>query len=284
MGKSIQKWAKDCTLTIDYTKKIYEGKSEFQEIEIFDSETFGRFWTLDGILMTTEKDEFGYHDMIVHPSFATNPNIKKVLIIGGGDGGTAREVCRYPSVEQIDMVEIDGLVVELAKKYLKQTAVALNSDDKRLNVIIGDGLKFVKESADASYDLIIVDSTDPISVGEGLFTLDFYQNCFRVLNEEGILVNQHESPYFSHQREEMKKAHSKIKTMFPVSKVLQLHQPTYESGHWLLGFASKKYCPLSDHKPSEWEKFNLDTKYYNSDIHKAAFALPTFVKKELENC
>ena len=186
--------------------------------------------------MLTEIDEFIYHEMITHVALAVNPKVKKVLVIGGGDGGTVRELTKYPNIEQIDLVEIDEMVVRTCMKFLPQTANKLS--DKRVKIYYEDGVKFV-EKVNNFYDLIIVDSTDPIGPGEGLFTLAFYQNCFQALNEEGILINQHESPYFSTQREEVKRVHKKIKSCFPISKVYQAHIPTYESGHWLFGFAAK---------------------------------------------
>ncbi len=273
-------WTEDCRLGIQYTEHIHSEMSEFQQIDFYKSETFGTFFTLDGLIMVTQKDEFAYHDMICHVPMAVNPNIKNVLIIGGGDGGTAREVSRYRHIEKIDMVEIDERVVRLSQQFLPQTASALNNDE-RITLYFEDGLEFVKNSSDKTYDLILVDSTDPISVGEGLFTTDFYTNCKRVLSDNGILINQHESPYFSDYRTEMKKANVKIKDVFENVAVYDFHQPTYPSGHWLFGFASKKFDPIKDHKPEEWEKFGLKTKYYNSNLHKASFCLPTYAMEEL---
>ncbi|ADO82985.1 polyamine aminopropyltransferase [Ilyobacter polytropus] len=275
-----EEWTPECRFSIKIKEHFHTEKSPFQQLDFFDSYEFGKFFTLDGIMMANEKDEFVYHDMISHVALATNPNIKKVLVIGGGDGGTVREITRYSHIEKIDMVEIDERVVRLCQKYLVQTSCKL--EDPRVNLYFQDGLKFVEDAKEKSYDLILVDSTDPIGPGEGLFTKKFYTNCFRALSEDGILINQHESPYFDKEAGQMKRAHKRIKDLFPISKVYQFHIPTYPSGHWLFGFASKKYDPIADHKPEEWEKFGLKTKYYNSEIHKASFALPTFVKEMLE--
>ena len=152
------------------------------------------------------------------------------------------------------------------------------NDEKELIFIYEDGVAFVKNSKDKTYDLIIVDSTDPIGPGEGLFSLDFYNDCYRILTDEGILVNQNESPYFDFNAKEMKRANSKISDIFEIARVYQAHIPTYPSGHWLFGFASKKLDPIKDQNIEEWEKLNLITKYYNSDIHKGAFMLPQYVK------
>ena len=272
----------DIKFSVKVKEHIHSEKSEFQQIDFFASETFGKFFTLDGLMMATEKDEFIYHDMITHIPMAVNPDIKCVLIIGGGDGGSAREILRYPSVKKVDMVEIDERVVRLCQKYLPQTACALDNDS-RLTLHFEDGLTFVQNAAASTYDLILVDSTDPIGPGEGLFTYEFYNNCKRVLSEEGILINQHESPYYSSYAHEMKRAHSKIKNTFPIAKVYQFHMPTYPSGHWLFGFASKKYDPIRDLKADKWQSIGLKTKYYNTDLHVGAFMLPTYVKDDLEN-
>ncbi|MBU5453838.1 polyamine aminopropyltransferase [Caproiciproducens sp. MSJ-32] len=261
---------------------IYSEQTPFQKIDFFNTKTFGKFFTLDGLIMLTEKDEFIYHEMITAVPMAVNPNIKKVLIIGGGDGGTAREILRYNTIEKVDMVEIDERVVRLCQKYLPSTACKLDNDD-RLKLYFEDGLAFVRDAKEGSYDLILVDSTDPIGPGEGLFTHEFYKNCYRVLSEDGILINQHESPYYDEYRREMKRSHSKIKNNFPIAKVYQFHMPTYASGHWLFGFASKKYDPVADLKADEWNSFGIKTRYYNTDLHIGAFALPNYVKEELES-
>lgn len=259
---------------------LWSEKTKFQRIDFFKSATFGTFFTLDGYLMLTEKDEFIYHEMICHPAFATNPWIEKVLIIGGGDGGTAREVARYPTVERIDLVEIDERVVRLCQQFLPRTASVFASEP-RLKLHFADGVAFVQKAPAAAYDLILVDSTDPVGPGEGLFTLEFYRHCYRALKPDGILINQHESPYYPQDARAMKQAHQKIKAVFPIAKVYQFFMPTYPSGHWLFGFAAKTLDPVTDFKPQLWREFNLQTRYYNTDLHPAAFALPTYVRELL---
>lgn len=274
-----EEWTENVRFSIKVDRHLFEGKSEFQRIDVFDSEEFGKFLTIDGLMMVTYKDEFIYHDMITHVPMATNLNIKKILVIGGGDGGTVRELSRYPKVEKIDMVEIDKMVVDVSKEYIDICSCKL--DDERVNLYFEDGVKFVKEACDKSYDLIIVDSTDPIGPGEGLFSTDFYSDCYRILTDDGILVNQSESPYFEFNAKEMKRANDKLKGIFPISKVYQAHIPTYPSGHWLFGFASKKLDPIKNQDRDGWEKLNLKTKYYNSDIHLGSFMLPQYVKEML---
>ena len=266
--------------SIKVKQHLYTGKSEFQDVDVFESEEFGKFLTLDGLMMVTEKDEFIYHDMISHVAMATKPDVKKVLVIGGGDGGTVRELTRYEHIEKIDMVEIDKLVVDISREYLPITASKL--DDSRVTLYFEDGIKFVADTKEI-YDLILVDSTDPIGPGEGLFTTEFYQNCFKILSDDGILVNQSESPYYDQFSHEMRRAHKKIKNIFPISKVYQFHMPTYPSGHWLFGFASKKLDPIKDVDFDRWKAFGLKTKYYNPQLHLGAFALPTYVQEMLDN-
>ena len=264
--------------SIKVDSHLYSAQSPFQRIDILQSKEFGKFLTLDGLMMLTEKDEFMYHDMIIHVPMATNPNIKNVLVIGGGDGGSVRELCLYESIEHIDMVDIDEMVVKSCREYLPQTACKL--DDPRVSLYFEDGLKFVR-TKENQYDLIIVDSTDPFGPGEGLFTREFYGNCYKALTEDGILVNQHESPYYARYAESMMRAHQRIVEFFPICRVYQSHIPTYPSGHWLFGFASKKYDPLA-FDAAAWNKLGLKTKYYNTDIHLGCFALPSYVKEMLE--
>ena len=260
-------------------RHIVSVKSDFQKIDVFDTPEFGRVLVIDDYIMLTEKDEFIYHEMITHVPMAVNPNIKKVLVIGAGDGGTVRELTRYNSLKRIDMVEIDRKVVEICKEFIPQTASKL--DDKRVNLYFEDGLKFVKTKKN-EYDLIIVDSTDPIGPGEELFSLEFYENCFNALVDDGILVNQHESPYYPEDAETMQRTHKKIESVFPIATVYQAHIPTYGSGHWLFGFASKRFNPVTDLNEVLWNSLRLETNYYNTDLHKGSFYIPNYVKRLLE--
>ncbi len=267
-------------ISIRVDKQLYSGKSDFQRIDVFESPEFGRFLTLDGYMMLTEKDEFIYHEMITHVPMAVHPNVKKVLVIGAGDGGVVRELTQYPEIETIDMVEIDPLVVEVCKKYLPKTACRF--DDPRLNVYYEDGLRFVRFKEN-EYDLIIVDSTDPFGPGEGLFTREFYGNCHNALKEDGILVNQHESPFYPDDAHACQRAHKNIVGNFPIAKVYQAHIPTYPSGHWLFGFASKKYHPLRDLDETRWNMRGIQTKYYTTMLHKGAFYIPAYVEELLKS-
>ena len=267
-------------LSIKVERQLYSAQSEFQRIDVFDSQEFGRFLTLDGYMMLTEKDEFIYHDMITHVPMAVHPNPRKILIIGAGDGGVTRELTRYNHVEHIDLVEIDKMVIDVCKEYLPKTSCAL--DDPRVHIHYEDGLKYIR-SCENKYDVIIVDSTDPFGPGESLFTKEFYGSCFKALREDGIMVNQHESPFYDEDIAAMQRAHKRIKDCFPISRVYQAHIPTYPSGHWLFGFASKKYHPIADLNVETWKKFGLKTRYYNLNLHRGAFYLPTYVEDLLKS-
>ena len=266
--------------SIKVDKQIYTGQSDFQRIDIFESNEFGRFLILDGYMMMTEKDEFIYHEMIVHVPMCVNPEARQVLVIGGGDGGAVRELLKYPSIEHIDLCEIDEQVVEACQKYLPQTAGQL--DDPRVTIHYEDGLRFVRGCVD-KYDLIIVDSTDPFGPGEGLFTKEFYGNCYKALHEDGIMVNQHESPFYEQDAYAMQRAHKRIVESFPVSRVYQAHIPTYPSGHWLFGFAAKKRLPVEGVDFKAWKALGLKTRYYNTQLHAGAFALPNYVEDLLKD-
>lgn len=270
---------KNVKFSIKVDKQLCSTKSNYQRIDVFESYEFGRFLTLDGFIMLTQKDEFIYHEMITHIPMAIKLDAKKVLVIGAGDGGTVRELAKYKSISQIDVVEIDEKVVEVCKEFLPQTACGF--DDERVNIYYQDGLKFVRKYED-EYDIIIVDSTDPFGPGEGLFTKEFYGNCFKALKQDGIMVNQHESPFYHNDAQAMKRAHKKIVESFPISRVYQAHIPTYPSGHWLFGFASKKYHPVKDLKSDNWNLLGIDTKYYNTNLHKGSFCLPNYVEEMLK--
>lgn len=266
---------KNIKLSIKVDKQLYTAQSPYQRIDVFESYDFGRFLTLDGLMMLTEKDEFIYHEMIVHIPMAVHPKVERVLVIGAGDGGVVRELTRYATIAHIDMVEIDEMVVDVCKTYLPHTACAF--DDPRLHIHYEDGLKFIRRY-EGLYDLIIVDSTDPFGPGEGLFTKEFYGNCFKALKEDGIMVNQHESPFYPDDALAMQRAHKRIIEFFEISRVYQAHIPTYPSGHWLFGFSSKKYHPVRDLDAKKWEALGLATQYYNTNLHKGAFYLPNYVE------
>lgn len=270
----------DVRFSIRLRQELHSEKSDYQYISIFDSFEFGRILTLDGVVMLTERDEFVYHDMMVHVPMAVRPDIRRVLLIGGGDGGAARELCRYEQIKHIDVAEIDEAVVRVCREWLPQTACGF--DDPRVHLHYVDGLRYIRTKTD-EYDLVIVDSTDPSGPGEVLFTKEFYGNCFQALKENGIMVNQHESAFYKEDRRAMQAAHKRIASVFPETHVYQAHIPTYPSGHWLFGFASKKIHPLNDLDAAKWNERALQTQYYNTDLHRGAFYLPNYIKEALKN-
>lgn len=212
--------------------------------------------------------------MVAHVPMAVHPNVKKVLVIGGGDGGVAKELCRYPEIERIDVVEEDEMFVYVSKKFFPETAEGL--DDPRVNLYIQDGLKFIRGKV-GEYDLIINDSTDPFGPTEGLFTKEFYGSCYKALNDTGIMVYQHGSPFYDEDEAECRKMHQKVFRCFPVSRVYQAHIPTCSSGYWLFGFASKKYHPVNDFNAKRWNERNIKTWYYTTNLHLGSFMLPRYV-------
>ncbi len=255
-------------------EQLLSRRSEYQLIEVFQTREFGKVLVMDGCIMLSEKDQFIYHEMLVHVPLAVHPKVREVLVVGGGDGGILTELTRYPEIEQIDLVEIDEAVVDVAQSFFPE--LSRGFEDPRVRIHFADGLRYVRQS-ERSYDLIIVDSTDPFGPGESLFTKEFYGNCLARLTPEGILVNQHESPYYRENAREVSLIYAKTSALFPIVRCYQAHIPMYPSGHWLFGFISRHYDPLRDHDPARWEARGLKTLYYNSDLHQGCFALPNYV-------
>lgn len=271
--------APDVKHSIRVNKHLYSKQSEYQQIDIYDTPEFGRVLSLDGNVMLTERDEFIYDEMITHVPMAVHPNIQDVLVIGAGDGGVVKELCRYDCIKNIDLVEMDDLVVEACRQYLPENASRL--DDERVHMYFDNALRFIRRRK-AQYDLIIVDSTDPFGPSEGYFTREFYGICYNALKDDGIMVNQQGSPFYSHDAEAMQRSHKRIVNTFPISRVYQAHIPTYAAGYWLFGFASKKYHPIDDLDVERWKALHLGTKYYTTRLHVGAFFLPAFLEKMLE--
>lgn len=267
-------------LSLRYTGEVfYDVQSPFQRVRILESPKYGKLLTLDDMFMTTEKDEFHYHEMISHPAMFTHGNAKNILVIGGGDGGTVREILRHDSVEKVTMVEIDGEVIKACKEHLPSIASAF--DHPKLNLIVGDGIAYAKEAAKESYDLIIVDGSDPVGPAEGLFSVEFYQNCYNALKPGGILVAQGESPKFNENA--FAELNATLRQIFgnDNAAVSLFYVPTYPTGMWSFQYGMKGGVqPKTIDKATEIDAFveAKGLKYYNSDIHKASFALPNFVK------
>ena len=266
-------------LSVRIDRQIFSGASEYQRIDVFESEEFGKFIALDGAIVFSEKDEFIYDEMVTHVPMAVHPDVKDVLIIGGGDGGVAKELLRYPGIRSIDLVETDRLFVKVCKEICPRLSAGLK--DERVRVYYDDGLRFLRSKCEV-YDLIINDSTDPFGYTEGLFTKEFYGSCYKALRKDGIMVYQHGSPFYSEDEMACRSMHRKAYRSFPISRVYQAHIPTCASGYWLFGFASKKYHPVTDFKPEKWNRLEIDTKYYTTNLHMGAFMLPRYVEALLE--
>ena len=266
-------------LSVRIEKQLFSGESEYQRIDVFDSEEFGKFISLDGEIVFSEKDEFIYDEMVTHVPMAVHPLVKYVLIIGGGDGGVAKELLQYKSIESIDVVETDRMFVDVCREYFPEVACAL--DDERVKIHYDDGLRFLRNKK-GIYDLIINDSTDPFGHTEGLFTKEFYGSCYNALKDDGIMVYQHGSPFYDEDEAACRSMHRKAFRSFPISRVYQAHIPTCPSGYWLFGFASKKYHPIKDFKPKEWNGLKIETWYYTTHLHMGAFMLPKYVEDLLE--
>ena len=266
-------------MSIRVDKQLFSGESDFQRIDVFESEEFGRFLTSDGSVIFSEKDEFTYDEMIVHVPMAVHPNVRKVLVIGGGDGGVARELSYYKEIEDIDVVEPDELFVRVCREFFPDNARGL--DDPRVRLHNRDGLRFLRGKTN-EYDLIINDSTDPLGHTAGLFTKEFYGSCYKALKEDGIMVYQHGSPFFDEDEETCRAMHRKAFKSFPISRVYQAHIPTCPSGYWLFGFASKKYHPINDLDEKRWKERHIKTWYYTANLHKGAFMIPKYVEDLLE--
>ncbi len=274
----------DQALSLRFTGEVfYDVQSPFQRVRILESYKYGKMLALDDMVMTTEQDEFHYHEMISHPAMFTHGNAKNILVIGGGDGGTVREILRHEGVEKVTMVEIDGEVINACKEHLPQIAAAF--DHPKLNLIVDDGIAFLKNAEKNSYDLIIVDGSDPVGPAEGLFSIDFYTNCYNALKDGGILVAQGESPKFN--QKAFAELNHTLQDIFGENNapISLFFVPTYPTGMWsfqygLKGSKHPKAIDNEDFINSFAEAKGL--RYYNADVHKGSFATPNFVKDLLK--
>ncbi|MBD1551982.1 polyamine aminopropyltransferase [Pseudomonas typographi] len=257
-------------------KMLHEVRTEHQHLVIFQNPVMGRVMALDGVIQTTEADEYIYHEMLTHVPIFAHGAAKRVLIIGGGDGGMLREVCKHASVEHITMVEIDATVVDMCKTYLPEHSKGA-FEDSRLNLVIDDGMRFVANTRE-TFDVIISDSTDPIGPGEVLFSENFYQACHRCLNEGGILVTQNGTPFM--QLGGVKNTAGRLRGVFADWHFYQAAVPTYIGGAMAFAWGATR----SDYRKLPVETLHrrfagsgIVTRYYNPAIHVGAFALPQYV-------
>lgn len=280
---SVENWSTERTedfMEVRYRndKTLFTGKSEFQKVEVVQTRWHGKMLLNDDLVMLTEKDEFVYHDMISHVPLFTHPNPKTVLVIGGGDGGSAREALRHEGVEQVVMVEIDKMVVDACLEHIPQTSEVLKGHPK-LELIIGDGVKYVNETK-MKFDVIIVDSTDPIGPAQPLFGADFYRDVFNCLSDDGIVVSQGESPWYNVPIQ--KSMMEVLSNQFPFVRMYQFGNLTYPGGAWCFTFASKGLSPIKDFDKSRVAQSGLKFQYYTPELHTACFALPQFLLDNVE--
>ena len=259
------------------TQTLFQEKTAHQDLVIFENPVMGRILALDGVIQTTEGDEFIYHEMLAHVPILAHGRAKRVLVVGGGDGGMLRRVLQHRGVEQATLVEIDPGVIDLCRKFLPSIGENV-FDAPRARVVIADGAKYMAETED-KYDVVIVDSTDPIGPGEVLFSAAFYGDCKRCLNAGGILVTQSGVPFL--QKTELTNSYQRLKQHFADASFYLAPVPTYAGGFMAFGWASDD--PEARRQPvaviaDRFAKSGLSTRYYNADVHVAAFALPNYVR------
>ncbi len=250
---------------------LHHEKTPFQEIMVVDTMLLGKMLLLDDVIQTSVGDEFVYHEMITHVGLNTLPNPRKVLVVGGGDGGAVREVLRHKSVEKVTHCEIDEGVIKAAQKFLPEITYDIN--DPRVELIIGDGIEHVKKNKN-TYDMIIIDSTDPVGPAVGLFSTEFYQDVHDALTEDGLFVAQTESPFFD--RDFVKRVFSDVKNIFPMARLFLGNVPTYPGGLWTFTMGTKKHDPM---KVDITKIPEMETKFYSPEIHRSSFLLPPFCKE-----
>jgi len=262
---------------------LFRETTPFQKVEILDTYEYGRLLTLDGLVMTTERDEFVYHELISHVPMMSHPAAKKkALVIGGGDGGVVKELVRHSSLEKVVMVEIDEAVIRASKEFLPSISCQFNNP--KVELIIGDGIQYVKHAHNETFDIIIVDSTDPIGPAEGNFSEDFYKNCYRILKKDGIFTNQSESPHYN--VKVFKEIYKVLRKIYGIENVNTYlgYIATYPSGLWSFSYCAKgNVHPFNNLDISKANEFaeEHELKYYNGEMHRAVFALPPFAKNLL---
>lgn len=263
-------------LSFEITDKLYAETSPYQTIDIVQTPDFGKVMLLDGIVMVTEADEWVYHEMLTQPALFTHPSPPQVLIIGGGDGGTLKQVLRHPGIERVVLVEIDEMVIRVSRQFFP--ALATGFDDPRAEIRNEDGIAYLKRSMD-EFDLILIDGCDPVGFAAGLFHKEFYADCFNALKADGILTIQSESPWIADLQKVISSAHADLKSLFPIVLPYTAAIQTYQAGLWLFQLASKRYHPLQDVQADRYAGWDFN--YYNQDLHRGCFALPEFVKRLL---
>jgi len=262
-------------LTLKVSRVIESAESEFQRIEVIETDEFGKALVLYGSLMVAEGDTGAYNEMIAHVPLLVHPNPGEVLVIGGGDGGCVTNVLMHPEVNRCTICEIDRTVIEIAQKHFPKLTAGLS--DPRCRMIFEDGKKFIADTA-GKFDIVILDLSDPIGPAADLFQKSFHQSVYDCLRDDGIMVAQSESPLFNPKT--VGAMYSNLKSIFPIVRMYTCIMPIYPSSYWSFAFCSKKYDPLNDFDAERYDRTDLSAcSYYNRDVHFGSFALPTYVKK-----
>ena len=269
-----EKHTPHCGITMAVKKSLYHGESDYQTLDILDTHEFGKVLLLDNTVMLTERDEFVYHEMLAHVPLFTHPDPRRILVVGGGDGGTIREVLKHNSVEEVVLVEIDRMVVEASTEHLPEISLGLK--DSRVDIRYEDGVRFVERSAESSFDVVLIDSTDPVGPAEALFSRNFFQSCHRALRKEGVFASQSESPFFH--LPFMMDVRGRIDGIFQQAEFYLASVTTYPGGTWSFLMGIRGAQPL----PYCREGFDIQTRYYTPQIHLASFALPRYLKEAIK--
>jgi len=267
---------KDTSLSYGYavTKSLFSEKSEYQQVDVIENPLYGKALFLDQMMMTTEKDEFIYHELLTHVPASRIERPERALIIGGGDGGIARELCKYPTLKEIIVAEIDKMVIDVSRKYLP--TIACSFDDPRVKVQLGDGAAFVANQPDKSFDIILVDSTEPIGPGITLYQEKFYKACCSKLKEGGQFAAQGLAPFIHEESQRL--MYQTLKKAFNWVQPYMGVIPTYPTSLWLFFHASTK---ANDMDKIEASRLPKNTKYISKNMLKACYTIPSFVEKNL---
>lgn len=260
----------DVALQLRVGQTLHSEVTPYQRLDVVDTDRFGKMLLLDGMVQTTERDEWVYHEMISHVGLFTHPAPKRVAIVGGGDGGAVREALKHKSVEQVTLVEIDERVIEASRKYLPTISSGL--DDERTEILVADGIQHIRESKGA-YDVVMIDSTEPVGAAVGLFSRSFYEALYEAVSDDGLIVAQTESPFYN--ADLIRDTNAALRSVFPIVRLYLAFIPTYPSGMWSFTLASKKHDPL--HVAAE-RIAHIETRYFTREVFHGSFALPRFVE------
>ena len=262
--------------SLKISEKLLDVQSPYQHLEVYATETYGNLMVLDGCVMLTDRDNFLYHEMIAHPALFTHQDPKRVVIIGGGDCGTLKEVLRHAGVEKVTQIDIDEEVTKASQRFFP--SLVASNNDPRAELLFADGVKWVDDAPDESIDVLIIDSTDPVGPAEGLFKTDFLKRCHRILKSGGVMVQQSESPLYHSGSIIRELRHDMQEAGFDSVATLPFPQPVYPSGWWSVTLAGKS-IDVNAFREQDAASHGLPLEYYSVDAHRGALVLPPFMRK-----